>query len=83
MRRSARLAMVPVNDSTKTMGIACLPEAMSGMILADADPRQAARLQVVVVFVLRTTVSLTATLVALLAPGRLFTAQMQVRRLGG
>ena len=82
MRRSVRLAMVPVIDSTKTMGIVFLPGAMTGMILAGAEPLQAVRLQVVVVFVLLAAVSLTETIVSLLAPGRLFTAQMQLRRLG-
>ena len=82
IRRSVRLAMVPVIDSTKTMGIVFLPGAMTGMILAGADPLQAVRLQVVV-FMLLAAASLTATLVSLLAPGRLFTAQMQLRRLGG
>jgi len=73
--------MVPVIDSTKTMGIVFLPGAMTGMILAGADPLQAVRLQVVVVFMLLAAVSLTATIVSLFAPGRLFTPQMQLRRL--
>ncbi len=81
IRRSVRLAMVPVIDSTKTMGIVFLPGAMTGMILAGADPLQAVRLQVVVVFMLLAAVSLTATIVSLLAPGRLFTPQQQLRRL--
>ena len=83
IRRSVRLAMVPVIDSTKTMGIVFLPGAMTGMILAGADPLQAVRLQVVVVFMLLAAVSLTATIVSLLSPGRLFTPQQQLRRLGG
>ena len=77
IRRSVRLAMVPVIDSTKTMGIVFLPGAMTGMILAGADP-----LQAVVVFMLLAAVSLTATVVSLLAPGRLFGPHMQLRRLG-
>ncbi len=44
--------MVPVIDSTKTMGIVFLPGAMTGMILAGADPLQAVRLQIAVVFML-------------------------------
>jgi putative ABC transport system permease protein len=51
------------------------------MILAGADPLQAVRLQVVVVFMLLAAVSLTATIVSLLAPGRLFGPHMQLRRL--
>ena len=63
------------------MGIVFLPGAMTSMILASADPLQAVRLQVVVVFMLLAAVSLTATIVSLLAPGRLFTPQQQLRRL--
>ena len=73
---SVRLAMVPFIDSMKTMGIVFLPGTMTGMILAGADPLQAVRLQVVA-FVLLAAVSLTATLVSLATPGRLFTTQQQ------
>jgi putative ABC transport system permease protein len=48
IRRPVRLAMVPVIESTKTMGIVVLPGAMTGMLLDGADPLQAVRLQVVV-----------------------------------
>ena len=75
------MGKVSVIDSTKTMGIVFLPGAMTGMILAGADPLQAVRLQVVVMFMLLAAVSLTATIVSLLAPGRLFTPQQQLRRL--
>ncbi len=81
VRRAVRLAMVPVIDSTKTMGIVFLPGAMTGMILAGANPLDAVRLQVVVMFMLLAAVSLTATLVATLGPSRLFTPQQQLRRL--
>lgn len=79
-RRAVRLAMVPVIDATKTTGIVFLPGAMTGMILAGADPLQAVRLQVVVMFMLLAAVSLTATIVCVLAPGRLFTPHLQLRR---
>lgn len=82
-RRSVRLAMVPVIDSTKTTGLVFLPGAMTGMILAGAAPLQAVRLQAVVMFMLLAAVALTASIVSYLAPGRLFTPQQQLRRLGG
>ncbi len=82
VRGSVRLAMVPVIDSTKTMGIVFLPGAMTGMILAGADPLDAVRLQIIVMFMLLAAVALTATLVAWLGPSRLFTARQQLRRLG-
>jgi putative ABC transport system permease protein len=74
--------MVPVIDSTKTMGIVFLPGAMTGMILAGADPLQAVRPQIVVVFMLLAAASLTTTIVSVLGPGRPFTPQEQLRRLG-
>jgi len=82
-RRSVRLAMVPVIDATKTTGLVFLPGAMTGMILAGAEPLQAVRLQAVVMFMLLAAVALTATIMSYLAPGRLFTPQQQLRRLGG
>lgn len=82
-RRSVRLAMVPVIDSTKTTGLVFLPGAMTGMILAGAEPLQAVRLQAVVMFMLLAAVALTASIMSYLAPGRLFTPQLQLRRLRG
>jgi putative ABC transport system permease protein len=81
VRRAVRLAMVPVIDSTKTMGIVFLPGAMTGMILAGAPPLEAVRLQVVVMFMLLAAVGLTATTVTWLTPRRLFTPHQQLRRL--
>jgi putative ABC transport system permease protein len=80
-RQSVKLAMVPVIDSTKTMGIVFLPGAMTGMILAGANPLVAVRLQVVVMFMLLGAVALTVWLTAQLAPRQLFTPQQQLRRL--
>jgi putative ABC transport system permease protein len=80
-RRSVQLAMVPVIDATKTTGLVFLPGAMTGMILAGADPLQAVRLQAVVLFMLLAAVALTATIISYLAPGRLFTPHLQLRRL--
>jgi putative ABC transport system permease protein len=82
-RRSVRLAMVPVIDATKTTGLVFLPGAMTGMILAGAEPLQAVRLQAVVMFMLLAAVALTATIMSYMAPGRLFTPQQQLRRLAG
>jgi putative ABC transport system permease protein len=74
--------MVPIIDATKTTGLVFLPGAMTGMILAGAEPLQAVRLQAVVMFMLLAAVALTATIMSYMAPGRLFTPQHQLRRLG-
>ncbi len=81
IRRSVRLAMVPVIDSTRTMGIVFLPGAMTGMILAGADPLEAVKLQVVIMYMLAAATALSAVAAALLAPRRLFTRYQQLRRL--
>jgi putative ABC transport system permease protein len=82
LRRAIRLALIPTIDSTKTMGIVFLPGAMTGMIIAGANPLDAVRLQVVIMYMLLTAVAVTAVTVALLVVGALFTAYQQLRRLG-
>ncbi len=82
LRRAVRLALIPTIDSTKTMGIVFLPGAMTGMIIAGADPLDAVRLQVVIMYMLLTAVAVTAVTVGLLVVGSLFTAEQQVRRVG-
>ncbi len=81
LRRSIRLAMIPVIDNTKTMGIVFLPGAMTGMIIAGANPLDAVRLQVVIMYMLLTAVAVTAVTVALLVVRALFTVHQQLRRL--
>jgi len=80
IRQAVRLAMVPIIDSTKTMGLVFLPGAMTGMILAGAPPLEAVRLQVVVMFMLIAATGLAATTVTWLMPSRLFTPHQQLRR---
>jgi putative ABC transport system permease protein len=80
-RRSVRLAMVPTIDSTRTMGLVFLPGAMTGMIIAGADPMNAVRLQVVIMYMLIAAVTVTAVITALLVSRALFTAAQQLRRL--
>ena len=44
--------MMPLVDSTKTVGLIALPGAMTGMILAGSPPMEAVQLQIVVMFML-------------------------------
>ncbi len=71
--------MIPLIDSTKTSGIISLPGAMVGMIIAGADPLQAARLQIIVLYMLLGSVSVAAILVALLSYRSFFTPRHQLR----
>ena len=51
-KRSIRSAMLPIIDTTKTVGLIKLPGAMTGMILAGASPLEAVRLQIIVMYML-------------------------------
>ena len=50
--RSLRSGMIPLVDSTKTTGIVFFPGTMVGMLLAGAEPLDAVRLQLVLLWVL-------------------------------
>jgi putative ABC transport system permease protein len=52
MRRAAVIALVPTIDSTKNVGLIFLPGAFVGMILGGASPSEAARVQLIVLFML-------------------------------
>jgi putative ABC transport system permease protein len=71
--------MIPLIDATKTTGIIFLPGAMVGMIIAGADPLEAVRLQIVVLYMLLGSVSIAAILVGLLSYRSFFTTRHQLR----
>jgi ABC-type iron transport system FetAB permease component len=72
-------ALFPLIDATKTMRIIFLPEAMVGMIIAGADPLEAVRLQIVVLYMLLGSVSIAAILLGLLSYRFFFTPCHQLR----
>ena len=71
--------MIPLIDSTKTTGLIFLPGAMVGMIIAGADPLEAARLQIVVLYMLLGSVSIAAILAGLFSYRSFFTPRHQLR----
>jgi putative ABC transport system permease protein len=79
LRTALQRALIPLIDATKTTGIIFLPGAMVGMIIAGADPLEAVRLQVVVLYMLLGSVSIAAILVGLLSYRSFFTARHQLR----
>jgi putative ABC transport system permease protein len=79
LKTALRNAMIPLIDSTKTTGIIFLPGAMVGMIIAGAEPLEAARLQIVVLYMLLGSVSIAAILVGLLSYRSFFTPRHQLR----
>jgi putative ABC transport system permease protein len=79
LRTALQRALIPLIDATKTTGIIFLPGAMVGMIIAGADPLEAVRLQIVVLYMLLGSVSIAAILVGTLSYRSFFTPRHQLR----
>ena len=77
--RSLRSGMIPLVDSTKTTGVVFFPGAMVGMLLAGAEPVDAVRLQMILLWALLGSVALAALLATSLAYRNFFTAAHQLR----
>jgi putative ABC transport system permease protein len=81
IRRSLRSGMIPLIDSTKTTGLIFFPGTMVGMLLAGADPIDAVRLQLVLLYILLGSVAIAALLSTTLAYRNFFTPAHQLRDL--
>jgi putative ABC transport system permease protein len=79
--RSLRSGMIPLIDSTKTTGVVFFPGTMVGMLLAGADPVDAVRLQLILLWTLLGSVSLAAVLATSLCYRSFFTPAHQLRDL--
>ncbi len=77
--RSLRSGMIPLIDSTKTAGVVFFPGTMVGMLLAGAEPTDAVRLQVILLWALLGSVALSAVLATGLGYRSFFTAAHQLR----
>ncbi len=79
LRRSLRSGTIALIDSTKTTGLIFFPGAMVGMLLAGADPIDAVRLQLILLWVLLGAVALSALIATTLAYRNFFTPAQQLR----
>jgi putative ABC transport system permease protein len=77
--RSLRSGMIPLVDSTKTTGVVFFPGTMVGMLVAGADPVDAVRLQLILLWTLLGSVALSAVLATALAQRAFFTPAHQLR----
>ena len=80
-RRSLRSGLIALIDQTKTTGVIAFPGIFVGMLLAGADPLDAVRLQLVLLYVLLGAVAISALLAVTLAQRACFTADHQLREL--
>jgi UDP-glucose/iron transport system permease protein len=79
VRRSLRSGMIPLIDSTKTTGLIFFPGTMVGMLLAGADPTDAVRLQLILLYTLLGSVALAGLVATTLAYRNFFTPAHQLR----
>jgi putative ABC transport system permease protein len=77
LKQSVRASMIPTIDSTKTTGLVQLPGMMTGQIIAGADPIQAVRYQLLILFAIMAAAALTSVALALLLYPSLFNAYQQ------
>lgn len=77
-RTALRTGLLPIVDNTKVVGLVALPGAMTGMLLAGADPADAIRLQLVVMYMILAGNALAALVAGQLTLRRLFTADHQL-----
>lgn len=79
VRRSLRSGMITLVDSTKTTGLIFFPGTMVGMLLAGAEPTDAVRLQLILLWTLLGSVAVSSLVATALAPRGFFTAAHQLR----
>lgn len=79
VRRSMRSGMITLVDSTKTTGLIFFPGTMVGMLLAGADPTDAVRLQLILLYTLLGSVAIAGLVATTLAYRNFFTPAQQLR----
>jgi putative ABC transport system permease protein len=79
LRRSLRSGTIALIDSTKTTGLIFFPGTMVGMLLAGAEPVDAVRLQLILLWVLLGAAAMAALLATSLAYRNFFTPAHQLR----
>jgi UDP-glucose/iron transport system permease protein len=82
-RRALRSGMITLVDSTKTTGLIFFPGTMVGMLLAGANPTDAVRLQLILLYTLLGSVAIAALVATTLAYRNFFTPAQQLRELEG
>lgn len=79
VRQAVRRGMIPIINSMMVVGIVSLPGMMTGQVLAGADPLQAVKYQIVVMFMLACAITACCILLSVMVQGRLFNDRQQLR----
>jgi putative ABC transport system permease protein len=80
LRDGLRTALIPQIETTKAVGIIALPGAMVGLILAGADPADAVRVQISVMYLVLGSVATTTAVMSLGISREMFTSSDQLIR---
>ncbi|WP_446936904.1 ABC transporter permease [Lysinibacillus fusiformis] len=78
---AVKASMIPTIESQKTIGLVQLPGMMSGQIIGGADPIQAVQFQLLIIFALLTTATLSSIMIGFLSYPALFNERMQILEL--
>lgn len=78
VKAAVKAGMIPTIDSMKTVGLVQLPGMMTGQILAGADPIQAVRYQILVMFMLSGSTAIASLIVVLMGYRKYFSPYAQL-----
>lgn len=81
VREAMRTALTPQIESTKVVGLIALPGAMTGLILAGVEPRDAVQVQLAMMYLILGSVATSVTVIGLGLSRRLFTPDHRLVRL--
>ena len=79
LREAVRTGMIPILNAMLVAGIVSLPGMMTGQLIAGADPLQAVRYQIVIMFLIASGSALGTVVAVLLSYRRLFDSRHRVR----
>ncbi len=79
VRNAVRTGLTPILNSMSVVGLVSLPGMMTGQILAGADPLEAVKYQIVIMFLVGTATCLGTALIVLLTFRRMLTPRHQLR----
>ncbi|MBD0380799.1 ABC transporter permease [Paenibacillus sedimenti] len=79
LKRSVKASMIPTIDGMKTVGLVQLPGMMTGMIVAGANPIDAVRYQILILFAFTASAAITSIILSMISYKLWFTREMTLR----
>jgi putative ABC transport system permease protein len=79
LRRSVKSSMIPTIDSMKTVGLVQLPGVMTGMIIAGANPIEAVKYQILIMFMFACSAAMTSMILSLISYKMWFLKDLRLR----